>query len=199
MLTVRKSSTNAFTWVITAHTGREERRFYSKVTTDSEEVSENVTFIQEAKPEFIELTTASSILIPAVLEDGYYIQVRANSNSSLISIDIEGEGLKLLNCFIEGDVYKPGSTIPLDPGLESQFMFSANIQIKSNSQVTQRTCRVTLTDNAGHSVYCDIIQEAAIPVITVTPSSVDVPAAGGSGSIMVSANDTWTVSVVESI
>ena len=58
---------------------------------------------------------------------------------------------------------------------------------------------MVLEDNAGHSVTVLVIQAASAPAITVSPTSVDVPAAGGSGTIMVSANDEWFVSTVENI
>lgn len=207
MLTVKKTSENAVTWVVTANTGREQKRFYAKVVSLSgggglkESGNAIVTFIQEGKPEFIELATDETINLPAVKTDGNYIQIVATSNSSLISVRVEDDnlGIRVSRCFIGGDSYTHGSVIKGDPGSVSEFVFSANIDYESNTTAVQRSAKIILSDNAGHSVSCIINQEAAEPVITVNPTSVDVPFTGGNGTIMVSSNDSWTVSTVENI
>lgn len=207
MLIVKKTSENAITWSITANTGRDQKRFYAKVVTLGgggalkESGNTIVTFLQEGKPEFIELATDETVNLPAVKTDGDYIQIRANSNSSLISVNVEDDnlGIRVSRCFIGGDSYTHGSVIHGDPGSVSEFVFSANIDYSSNTTAVQRSAKIILTDNAGHSVSCIITQEAAEPVITVNSTSVDVPFTGGGGTIMVSSNDSWTVSTVENI
>ncbi|MBQ4548092.1 MAG: hypothetical protein IJA42_02720 [Bacteroidales bacterium] len=204
MLTVNKTSANAFTWYITSHAGRNQRRFYSKVATsgdESKKSSVNITFIQEGKPEFIELFNTENIInVPASPEAMEYVQIKAVTNSTLVKMTLENDTLSpTTTMYINGETYRPGSLIAGDPGSESEIAVAVNVLCSANPSAVKRSVRIILEDNAGHSVYCDIIQAAATPVLSVSPSSVSVPANGGSGSIMVSSNDSWTVSVVESI
>lgn len=207
MLTVKKNSENAIGWSITANTGRNQKRFYAKVSALSgggglkESGHAIVTFIQEGKPEFIELATEETVNLPSNNDNNTYIQIRANSNSSLIGVLVEDDsiGLRVSRCFIDSETYTYGSVVYGDPGADSEFVFSANIDYSSNTTAVQRSAKIILSDNAGHSVTCNIIQSAAEPTITVNPTSVDVPFSGGSGTIMVSSNDSWTLSTVENI
>lgn len=207
MLTVKKTSENAITWTIAANTGRNQKRFYAKVVSFSggggqkESGNAIVTFIQEGKPEFIELATDETIHLPAINDNGNYIQIRATSNSSLISVMVEDDtiGVRFSRYFINGDTYTQGSVIHGDPGASEEFVFSVNVDYSSNTTAVPRSARIILSDNAGHSVSCLIAQEAAEPEITVNPTSVDVPFTGEAGTIMVSSNDSWTVSTVENI
>lgn len=202
MLSVKKTSANAFTWAITPHTGRNQRKFYSRVTTSGTLKEENpivVTFIQEGKPEFIELfNTENTYYVPASPEPMQYVQIKALTNSTLVKLTLENDTISpTTTMYLNGATYRPGGVIGGDPGSEAEFNIAINVVCPVNPSAVKRSVRIVLEDNAGHSVYCDIIQEAATPVLEVSSSSVSVPANGGNGSIMVSSNDTWTVSVVE--
>jgi len=200
-LTVTKTSKNAHSWNISSNTGRNQKKFYSQVYIGSESEKKSqatVVFIQDGKPEFIELATDSIIKVPAIYDA--YIQIRAISNSQLVKVTLEGDlTMRLMQAYINGDVYRPNNPIQGDPGSDSEYTFSINLDYPDNQTASERSARIILEDNAGHSVYCDVIQSGAVPAITVTPTSVEVPAAGGSGTIMVSSNDEWFVSTVENI
>ncbi|MBR5146460.1 MAG: BACON domain-containing protein [Bacteroidales bacterium] len=203
MLTVIKTSKNAHSWDISPNTGRNQKRFYSQVSVEGKNTKATTTYIQDGKPEFIELVSPSSINIPAVPEGMAYIQINAKSNSERISASISdislNSGIKIKSTYINGDEYKQGALIAGDPGANEEYLFSINLEYSENTTTTAIRTNVVLEDNAGHSVTVLVIQAASAPAITVSPTSVDVPAAGGSGTIMVSANDEWFVSTVENI
>ena len=203
MLTVIKTSKNAHSWDISPNTGRNQKRFYSQVSVEDKNTKATTTYIQDGKPEFIELVSPSSINIPAVPEGMAYIQINAKSNSERISASISdislNSGIKIKSTYINGDEYKQGALIAGDPGANEEYLFSINLEYSENTTTTAIRTNVVLEDNAGHSVTVLVIQAASAPAITVSPTSVDVPAAGGSGTIMVSANDEWFVSTVENI
>ena len=203
MLTVIKTSKNAHSWDISPNTGRNQKRFYSHVSVEGKNTKATTTYIQDGKPEFIELVSPSSINIPAVPEGMAYIQINAKSNSERISASISdislNSGIKIKSTYINGDEYKQGALIAGDPGANEEYLFSINLEYSENTTTTAIRTNVVLEDNAGHSVTVLVIQAASAPAITVSPTSVDVPAAGGSGTIMVSANDEWFVSTVENI
>lgn len=205
MLTVRKTSQNAHSWEITPNTGRNQKRFYSQAYVDSSKSANAVvTYIQEGKPEFIELSSPSSVSLPATPEGMAYFQINAKSNSSRVYVKLEPLltnfiDLNIQNVYINGSSYKQGALIAGDPGANEEYLFSINLEYSENTTTTAIRTNVVLEDNAGHSVTVLVIQAASAPAITVSPTSVDVPAAGGSGTIMVSANDEWFVSTVENI
>lgn len=203
MLTVIKTSKNAHSWDISPNTGRNQKRFYSHVSVEGKNTKATTTYIQDGKPEFIELVSPSSINIPAVPEGMAYIQINAKSNSERIRASISdislNSGIKIKSTYINGDEYKQGALIAGDPGANEEYLFSINLDYSENTTTTSIRTNVVLEDNAGHSVTVLVIQAASAPAITVSPTSVDVPAAGGSGTIMVSANDEWFVSTVENI
>ena len=203
MLTVMKTSKNAHSWDISPNTGRNHKRFYSHVSVKDKNTKATTTYIQDGKPEFIELVSPSSINIPAVPEGMAYIQINAKSNSERISASISdislNSGIKIKSTYINGDEYKQGALIAGDPGANEEYLFSINLDYSENTTTTAIRTNVVLEDNAGHSVTVLVIQAASAPAITVSPTSVDVPAAGGYGTIMVSANDEWFLSTVENI
>ena len=205
MLTVRKTSQNAHSWEITPNTGRNQTRFYSQAYVDSSKSANAVvTYIQEGKPEFIELSSPSSVSLPATPEGMAYFQINAKSNSSRVYVKLEPLltnfiDLNIQNVYINGSSYKEGAIIAGDPGANEEYIISINVGYPENTISSQINNRIVLEDNAGHSVVVVVTQAAAEPVITVNPTSVEVPSAGGSGTIMVSSNEEWFVSTIENI
>ena len=196
-LTVVKTSATAHSWVITANTGRAEKTYKSRVktTVSGENDSAETTYVQAGKSEFVALVTSST---PSIGKDETSLVITLVSNSKKLNAAFVSNGMdaSIASMTINGDAYTNNTNILGDPGNNAEYTAVITLSFKANNMASTRSFQLQVTDNGGHAVTVTGTQAGQTPTITVDPSTVQVSAAGGSGSITVSSNDTWTVSDV---
>ena len=197
-LAVQKTSASAHSYSLTPNTGRNSKTFKSRVLLEAGNASDNAetTYLQAGKDEFIQLISAVSRTIG---KSATSLEIELVSNSTKINAQFLNNGLdaSIDSITVNGNAYTNNSTITGDPGADAQFTVIITLSFKANNMAVERSFSMQISDNAGHAVITNGTQEADTPSVTVTPSSVNVPATGGTGTIMVSANGPWTVSVVD--
>jgi len=91
-----------------------------------------------------------------------------------------------------------GSAITGDPGATQQYTFSITFSnIAENTTISSKTSQLTVTPNSGSSdaVVCAITQAAGDAYLTISPTTITIPAAGTPAqSVSVSSNTNWTIS-----
>ncbi len=200
-LTVQKTSSGAHSYALTANTGRNQKTFRSRVQTatagDGTNDHADTVYIQSGKDEFVQLVSAQTRTIG---KDITSVEIQALSNSTKINATFLSNTMSasISSITINGSSYTNNSVIAGDPGASAQYTIVITLTFKANGSASTRAFSMQIADNAGHAVTTTITQEADDPAISVSPSSVTVAATGGSGSVAVTSNDDWSVSVVNS-
>lgn len=198
-LSVSKTSASAHSYTLTANTGRKQKTFKSRVTTNASgnNNTADTTYVQAGKDEFIQIVSSTSITATKS-ETTKVIELKSNSTKINATFLSNGLGATISGITINGNAYTNNSTITGDPGAEAEYTVLITLSFLANTAASSRGCQLQVTDNGGHAVTTTLTQKADSPSISVNPSSVNVPASGGTGTIMVTSNDTWTVSVLNS-
>lgn len=151
---------------------------------DGFSVSKSVSVVQEGKPEFITLTSATAVSVP---NKGKVISITGITNSSKLAIDATD--------FYMVEVYSTytanGATamnnvaIDGDPGASNEFTFTAQVNVRENPAASSRTATITITTAGGQEATVLLTQLASeitynlIPIASVST----IPASGGSSTI----------------
>lgn len=194
-LTVTKTN-SGINWSIPANTGRVAKQFTARVQTSTSPTTyRDIVFTQAAKAEFIQLSGNAAVVIQQSATS-FSITVRTNSRKVNCEFVSNSLGAVLSSMTADGDAYTNNSILADDPGEDAEFDVVANFTCTRNAQASARATQIRFTDNGGHAVTVNVSQSADTATITIGNQSVSVPANGGSGSINVTANDTWTVETV---
>ena len=166
------------------HTGREARE--TTVTGTAIGVSTPDTYVAE-------LDNGAEMSAP---KDGGQISVTGKSNSAKLSFSqVGGSDLEIAENYTAGGKSTAnGEAIAGDPGADAQYNFSVNITLPENSTTEERT--FTLQVNNGGSVSQQIVikQAAGEAYFRFLKDKITIPQAGGSASVGVESNTTWTIS-----
>ena len=195
-LTVTKNGTTNYAWAIPANTGRNQKTFTGRTkSVNSPSTYVDTTFIQPGKTEFVQLVSSSAI---SLSRNATTQTITVLSNSSKLNVEFlrNSVNASLGGITINNVSYVNNSQITDDPGADEEYQAVITVNCDANTIASAKGVDVKITDNAGHSVLCSLTQAAQTASITVSQQTVNVPAAGGSGSINVTANDTWTVEAV---
>lgn len=184
-------------WSATAHTGREARQTTATFAASGVE-SKTLTIIQSGKTEFVSFDSATA----AIDKTGGTLTITGTSNSSKLTFALTGTngiGLTLPSTYKANSVNtNNGTAISGDPGASQQYTFSITFtDIAENTTITSKTSQLTVTPNSGSSaaVTCTITQAAGDAYLTISPTTVTIPAAGTPAqSVTVSSNTNWTIS-----
>jgi hypothetical protein len=145
---------------------------------------------QEAKPEFLSISDLS------VSKSGGSITVTGTSNSQRLTFTL-GDGTIVsglsANFLAGGSSSTSGVDISGDPGEMAQYAFSMTLTATANVTTSGKTQTVTVTAKGGQSAQATLSQAAGDPVLTVSPTSITINAAGDPVSITVTSNTNWTV------
>jgi hypothetical protein len=149
---------------------------------------------QTPKAEFVEFTDGVEMSAP---EEGGNLTITGVTNSSSLTFAWVGDsaGVTLPGTYMaNGGVTSNGNGVTGDPGAVSEFPFSIELSIPENETIVEvvRTLKVTAT--GGQSVQIAIKQAKGDAVLIVTPTEVIIPQEGGSASVSVESNTTWSVS-----
>lgn len=201
-LSVSKTSATAHSYSITPNTGRNTKHFRSRSRTNTPgngtDDVKDVDYYQAAKDEFIQIVgqTQSGRSVAARNTSA---QIIAKSNSEKVNVQLLSNtiGASIASIYVNGVLYTNNTDIPGDPGADAEYEIIVNLSFSENAVATSKSVQVQFSDKSGHAASDSFVQSGAEPEISVSPSTVNVPAAGGSGIITVQANDDWTVAVVE--
>lgn len=187
------SGNDTVSWTGQVHTGRNSRQTTATFAASGVE-SKTLTIIQSGKTEFVELADSAS-----VAKAGGTVTIQGTSNSSKLTFTLTGTngiGLVLPTTYTANSVStNNGAAITGDPGATQQYTFSITFSnIGANSTVNAKVSQLTVTDNAGNTDTCEITQAAGDAYLTISPTTITIPAAGTAQSVSVSSNTSWSIS-----
>lgn len=183
-------------WTASPHTGREPRQTQATFSASGVSPSPVLTLIQSGKAEFVSFDDVTAVVDKA----GGTLTITGKSNSSKLTFSLTGgNGIGLVHpsSYLANSVQtNNGAAIAGDPGATQEYAFSITFpNIPENTSVSELTSQLTVTDNAGHTATCDITQAAGDAYLTISPTTITIPAAGTPAqSVTVSSNTNWTIS-----
>lgn len=196
-------------------TGRVERTTTLTITSTKDTSKKaTVTAKQTALAEFLTLKTPAGNSIPATTaaiiysfeSNSKYICLRKDSGYTASNVVIVNAHQGETGEIIKG-VDKSSFTlytIPNDWGASGKYDFEISISVKANETISPITRKFTLGGVSGSSepttfptaltVQTTSVQAAKVVTLTVSPTSITIPAAGTAQTITVTSNDAWTIS-----
>jgi len=180
-------------WTGSNHTGRTARQTTATFSASGVE-SKTLTIIQSGKSEFVSIDATAS-----VAKSGGSITISGTSNSSKLTFSLTGTdniGLTLPSTYTANSVStNNGVAITGDPGATQQYAFSITFtNIGENTTISSKTAQLTVTPNSGTAAVCNITQAAGDAYLTISPTTITIPAAGTAQSVSVTSNTSWSIS-----
>lgn len=180
-------------WTGQNHTGRSARQTTATFAASGVE-SKILTIIQAGKAEFVEMDDTA-----AVSKDGGTLTVSGVSNSPKLTFALTGSngiGLVLPSVYIANSINtNNGAAITGDPGAIQQYAFSITFtNIPANATTGTKASQLTVTTNNGQTDTCDITQAAGDAYLTISPTTINLTAAGTAVNVSVTSNTSWTIS-----
>ena len=190
---VSGNGNDTVSWTGQAHTGRSSRTTTATFAASGVE-SKTLTIIQAGKTEFVDLDDTAS-----VAQAGGTVTISGISNSPKLTFSLTGTdniGLTLPASYLANSVStNNGAAITGDPGATQQYSFSITFTgIGENTSLSALTAQLTVTTDNGTTDTCTITQAAGSPYLTISPTTITIPAAGTAQSVSVSSNTSWTIS-----
>lgn len=187
------SGDDTVSWSATEHTGRSSRTTTATFSASGVE-SKTLTITQSGASEFVTIDSTA-----AVAKTGGSVTISGTSNSSKLTFTETGTdniGITLPSAYTANSVStNNGAAITGDPGASSAYAFSITISnISANSSASSKTSQITVTPNSGTAAVCNITQAAADPTLSISPTSITIPAAGTAQSVTVTSNTSWSIS-----
>lgn len=186
------SGDDTVSWSATEHTGRSSRTTTATFSASGVE-SKTLTITQSGASEFVTIDSTAT-----VAKTGGSVTISGTSNSSKLTFTETGTdniGITLPSAYTANSVStNNGAAISGDPGASSAYSFSITISnISANSSASSKTSQITVTPNSGTAAVCNITQAAADPTLSISPSSITIPAAGTAQSVTVTSNTSWSI------
>lgn len=191
---VSGNGNDTVSWTASAHTGRNSRTTTATFAASGVE-NKTLTIVQSGKTEYVDIDDTA-----AVNKTGGTLTVTGTSNSSKLTFTLTGAnniGLVLPSSYLANSVTtNNGAAIAGDPGATQEYTFSITFTgIGENTSVDALVSQLTVTDNAGNTDTCTITQAAGDAYLTISPTTITIPAAGTPAqSVTVSSNTSWTIS-----
>ena len=190
---VSGSGDDTVSWTGTPHTGRSSRTTTATFSASGVE-SKTLTIVQAGKTEFVDIDDTAT-----VAQAGGSVTITGTSNSSKLTFSITGTdniGLTLPASYLANSVTtNNGAAIAGDPGASQEYSFSITFTgINENTSLSSLTSQITVTTNNGTTDTCTITQAAGSPYLTISPTTINLTAAGTAVSVTVSSNTSWTIS-----
>ena len=189
---VSGNGNDTVSWTGQPHTGRTARSTTATFAASGVE-SKTLTINQAGKTEFVSMDDTA-----AVSKSGGTVTITGTSNSSKLTFTLTGTngiGLVLPASYTANSVStENGADITGDPGAAQQYSFSITFTgIGENTSIEALTSQLTVTDNAGNTDTCTITQAAGDAYLTISPTTINLTAAGTAVSVNVSSNTSWTI------
>ena len=187
------SGNDSVSWTGTAHTGRSSRTTTATFSASGVE-SKTLTIIQSGATEFVNIDSTAT-----VSKSGGSVTISGTSNSSKLTFSITGTdniGLTLPSTYTANSASTSnGAAITGDPGASAQYAFSITFtNIAENTSISSLTSQITVTTNNATTATCDITQAAGDAYLSISPTTITIPAAGTAQSVSVSSNTSWSIS-----
>lgn len=191
---VSGSGNDTVAWTGSPHTGREPRTTYATFAASNVE-NKTLTINQAGKPEYVSFDSATA----AVDKTGGTLTITGKSNSSKLTFSLTGSnniGLVLPSSYSANSVNtNNGAAIAGDPGAAQEYVFSITFTgIPENTSINSLISQLTVTPNSGTAATCEITQAAGDAYLTISPTTINLTAAGTAVSVSVNSNTSWTVS-----
>lgn len=190
---VSGNGNDSVAWTGSAHTGRSIRTTTATFAASGVE-SKTLTIIQAGKTEFVTIDATA-----AVDKAGGTLTIHGTSNSSKLTFSLTGAnniGLVLPASYTAASITtNNGAAITGDPGAAQQYAFEITFTgIAENTSIASLTSQLTVKTNNNQSAVCDITQAAGDAYLTISPTTINLTAAGTAVSVAVSSNTSWTIS-----
>lgn len=190
---VSGNGNDSVAWTGSAHTGRTARQTTASFAASGVE-SKTLTIIQAGKTEFVTIDATA-----AVDKTGGTLTIHGVSNSSKLTFSLTGAngiGLVLPSSYKANSVNtNNGTAITGDPGAVQEYAFEITFTgIAENTSISSLVSQLTVKTNNNQSAVCDITQAAGDAYLTISPSTINLTAAGTAVSVTVSSNTSWTIS-----
>lgn len=186
------SGNDTVSWTGSVHTGRLLRSTTATFTAAGCE-DKVLTINQAGKAEGVDMDDAGSIA-----KTGGSVTISGVSNSSKLTFSLANNNIGLTlptNYNAGGASAKSGVAISGDPGAAQEYEYSITFaNVAANPGVTERTTQLIVTDNAGHTDTCTITQAAGSAFLTISPTTIELTAAGTAVSMSVESNTSWNIS-----
>ncbi len=188
------SGNDTVAWTGSVRTGRTARQ--TTATFSASGVTPKVlTIIQAGKAEYVSFDSATA----TVDKTGGTLTITGKTNSSKLNFTLTGPngiGLEMPSKYLANSVQTNNNTaITGDPGAEEEFPFSITFTgIDENTTVESLTSQLTVTPNSGTAAVCNITQAAGDAFLNISPTTINLTAAGTAVSVAVESNTSWTIS-----
>lgn len=188
------SGNDTVAWTGTTHTGRSSRTTTATFSASGVE-SKTLTIIQAGASENVSFDNATA----SVSKTGGTLTITGKSNSSKLTFSLTGSnniGLVLPGSYTANSVTtNNGTAITGDPGATQQYAFSITFTgIDENTSISSLTSQLTVTANGSQTATCDITQAAGDAYLTISPTTINLTAAGTAVNVTVTSNTSWSIS-----
>lgn len=173
--------------------GRNSRNTTIQVTTNGG-VSKSILVVQKGKGIYITKEPD-----PNVGAEATTATVKFKTNVEKFKLEIGNGGtvgsVKVNNVDVPetGGIYTPVG----NPGASNEYVVTVVVNFAANGSIHQNkqyTVKVSDSINAKVSATATITQSAANPNLTVSPEQLTFEATGGTKTITITSNDSWTIS-----
>lgn len=177
---------------VDAYLGRNDRNTAIQVATNGG-INRSVSVVQRGKAIYI--TKESD---PNVGAEATTATVIFQTNVEKFKLEIGNSGtvgsVKVDNVDVPeaGGIYTPAG----DPGASGEYTVTVVVNFAANGSIHNNQYTVKASDpvNAEASATATITQSAADSNLTVSPEQLTFEATGGSKTITITSNDSWTIS-----
>jgi hypothetical protein len=205
--------TSAYSWSVPEYYGRGDRTdSISVYTTTPPVVSATTTFTQSGRPAFIENYNLSSTT-PTVLPNAGLYSCSFKTNVAKVQFDFSHTDR--VDLFLGNPTFTTESsytatlvtssatnkkigtlTFTNDPGLSGSIIFALTFSYDANEYAYNITAPIKCYSGSVSSSIFYLTQSAGTPVITVTPTKVNITSsAAAEGVVLVETNDEgWDIS-----
>lgn len=177
---------------VDAYLGRNARNTAIQVATNGG-VSKSVSVVQSGKAIYITKEPD-----PNVGAEATTATVKFKTNVAKFKLGIGNSGtvgsVKVNNVDVPeaSGIYTPAG----DPGASGEYMVTVVVNFAANGSIQNKQYTVKASDsvNTEVSATATITQSAADSNLTVSPGQLTFEATGGSKTITITSNDSWTIS-----
>lgn len=177
---------------VDAYLGRNSRNTTIQVATNGG-VNKSVSVVQNGKAIYIAKESD-----PNVGAEATTATVKFKTNVKQFKLGIGNSGtvgsVKVNNVDVPeaGGIYTPAG----DPGASGEYVVTVVVNFAANGSIQNKQYTVKASDsvNAEVSATATITQSAANSNLTVSPEQLTFEATGGSKTITITSNDSWTIS-----
>lgn len=177
---------------VDAYLGRNPRNTAIQVATNGG-VSKSVSVVQNGKAIYI--TKESD---PNVGAEATTATVAFKTNVGQFKLEIGNSGtvgsVKVNNVDVPeaNGIYTPAG----DPGASDEYTVTVVVNFAANGSIQNKQYTVKASDSVNEAVSATatITQSAADSNLTVSPEQLTFEATGGSNTITITSNDSWTIS-----